>query len=227
MLEALREWLNGSREYFAGVAIYSQLGDDQSLLELFVKGKTDYCNRRLQNELLDICQKIKRTETFESHTEIADKTIATSELPNSDLYALCKTEADKFYKEVMNLRAELFASARQDDYSDPNTPDRIEQRSKAAVKVASDYKRVSELYDRVDFVKLHGHLPGNVEPSDDELNPDGIPDSLVKQTLDNTRKNYNKMKKREATPERLALLQKHEGNIKKLEDRWRLLQPEK
>lgn len=274
MLEDLRAWLNGDRDYFAGVLLYAKAGDNDHLKSLFARGKTDYCNERLQAELLKICRQLKAkhyensdsgrskpgsigtvknglqlrgtadciNEGYQSASATARSAEDISvrkasgdkpslpELPgpaNEVLFQVCKQEADKAYKEVMNLRAELFAMARADDFSDPNTPDRIQQRSKLAVKVADDFKRVSLLYDRADHVKLHGRLPDQGEPDDEELDTDGLPDHLVKTTLDNLRKNFNKMKKREQTPERVALLQKHEANITKLQARWLLLKPAK
>lgn len=266
MLEELRAWLNGNREYYAGVILYAKAGDNEALKQLFAKGKTDYCTERLQAELLRICQQLKAQQHENDSTNsrraatdlptdgisetsrredlhynrlsgkpptaagqpLASSSGTSGQTPvNGTLHAVCKKEADAVYKEVMNLRAELFALARADDFSDPNTPDRIEQRSKLAVKVAEGFKRVSQLYERADYVRIHGRLPADGEPDGEELEPDGLPEHLVKQTLDNLRKNVNKMRKREQTPERMALLQKHEANLKKLEARWRLLQPAK
>ena len=243
MLEQLRAWLNGSREYYSGVIIYSKVGDNEALLKLFSKGKTDYCHQRLKDELMRICLELKsqhadtsssrhhsgrdnkNAEQADAGYEHSKEQRVLSSPANPELYQTCKAEADKTYKEIMNLRAQLFALARADDFTDPNTPDKIEQRSRMAVNVADGFKTVSQLYDRAAYVKLHGRLPNDIDQEDDELNADDLPDHLVKQTLDNTRKNYNKMKKREATPERVVLLQKHEANIKKLDARWRLLKP--
>ena len=96
------------------------------------------------------------------------------------------------------------------------------------MNVVEGYKEASELYDKAEYVRINGRLPDQpaLEP-DDESDYDNIPDHMVKQELDNLRKNYNKMKKRPQTPERVVLLQKHEMNIKKLEDKWHSLKPKK
>lgn len=259
MLEQLRAWLNGDREYAAGVVLFSQLSENKPLVQLFSKGKTDYCYQRLQEELLHICNRLKSelngsrgentpvgqssttsipvtSGTEQSHADNATNTrgvLAFVTTPSIDqdkqgLYDACKAEADKHYKEVMNQRAELFALARPDITIDLNVPDKIQGRSKLAVQVAEGFKHVSALYDKADYVKLHGKLPNEAQTgADEELNVDNLPNHLVKQTLDNLRKNVSKMKKRAQTPERVALLQKHAGNIKKLEARWRSLQPAK
>jgi hypothetical protein len=144
------------------------------------------------------------------------------EPPNEELWLACKKQADTLYKTIMNKRAELFALGRMDDMTDPNAPDRIEARRQLALDVVTGYEEVSLLYEKADYVKLHGKLP-EVKPPEKEPDVEDLPDHLVKQTLDNLRKNYNKIKNREQTPERVALLQKHESNIKKLEERWHSL----
>lgn len=269
MLTTLRAWLNGKREYFTGVALYDTLGNDAVLKSLFKKGQTNFSYERLQDELLKICEQLKKQNNGsnsshprtsvgmgtkatgnnqlqkptkekekKSDVEIQQTSLgsstcaATSEenskpdTQNSQLYDACKKEADKKYKEVMNMRAELFALARMDDFTDVNMPDKVQAREKLAVAVVAGYQQVSKLYDRADYVKQHGRLPHDENsPLGDggEENVDNIPDHLVKQTLDNLRKNYNKIKKREQTPERIALMQKHESTIKNLEARWNLL----
>ena len=243
MLHTLRAWLNGDREYFAGVVLYSKVGGNDALLNLFKKGKSDYTNNRLQEELLSIFNQLKSKENGNPvPVEIPPGSSTDPHVPaesnvqqrnderpvptnHATLYNSCKHHADKTYKEVMNMRAELFALARRDDFEDPNTPDKIAAREKLAISVVTGFQKTSQLYDKADYVKHHGKLPNDNDEEEPTADYDALPDHLVKQTLDNIRKNYNKMKKREATPERLALLQKHKSNIEKLAERWRLLKP--
>jgi hypothetical protein len=125
----------------------------------------------------------------------------------------------------MNSRAVLFSMATPADFTDPNRPDLIAQRRKLAIQVVLDAQRVSQLYDKAAYVREHGQLPGATDDQGEETDVDAIPDNLVKPKLDNLRKNYSKMKMRDQTPERLALMQKHHSNILKLEARWLLLKP--
>jgi hypothetical protein len=247
MLEVIREWLNGSREYFKGVAIYARAGNDADLLEVMKKGKNDYRDKRLQVELLAICNELKGNKNYgqESRQQSGQKSrqnfpilsnLTTNqdkphyrnehiiEPVNQELYNACKLEADHEYKKVMNARAILFNLANTAEFIDPNTPDLISQREKLAIEVVTSYQKTSELYDKANFVKVKGHLP-----HDDDLAEvsefDNLPDHLVKQQLDNARKSYNKLKNKEQTPERVALLQKHQSNLQKLETKWHSLQP--
>ncbi len=236
MLETLRAWLNGNREYHTGVAIYAMTGSNTALLSLFRKGKSDYNSKRLEEELLSICHSLKSksdtnaatfqrtTTTIQTKiTKLGTQSIATITKPNEKLYNACKKEADLIYKEAMNLRAELFAMGRSYGFEDVNRPDLVRQRSKMAIDVVVLFNKASKLYDRAVYVKQHGRLPDDTEDNNEENQYDDLPDHLVKKTLDNLRKNYNKIKKRPQTPERIELLQKHEKNIKKLTARWDLL----
>jgi hypothetical protein len=230
MLESLRAWLNGNREYFTGVALLKQLTPSHILLPLLQKGKSDFAYKRLQDELMKLCLEMKTASVIIKSADVVVKPIAQDPIPvapvNTSLYEACLNEANLLYKEMMNERALLFASAKVQGYEDINRPDLVQQRSKPAVDLVVKYQRVSKLYDRADYVKKHGRLPAFVSEENDVDEYDALPDHLVKQTLDNLRKNTNKLKKREQTAERIALIQKHEANIKKLETKWHSLKPQ-
>jgi len=250
MLEILRAWLNGRREYAKGVTLFAILHTDTQLLNLFKSGETPFTRQRLQAELLAICKQMKQSQgikppppinvkkSLPKRIEIARRVITTAEsvvnsfvateddpeeiCANPELYAAAKKEADLAYKACMNQRAELFAKTRMNAYEDPNRPDLVAERGKMAVEVVVAFNKLSILYEQAAHIKTSGRLQATEsEPGETEYN--ALPDILVKQTLDNLRKNYNKIKKREPTPERIALLQKHEENIKKLSDRWHSL----
>ncbi len=248
MLEALRLWLNGNRDYWPGVILYAQCEPDTRLIALMKKGKTDFTTKRLYEELLAECNRLKaidnvstengestHTTTNEERTEsrmgdlaptIRKETILVSppkEPVNPTLYEACLLKADNKYKEAMNLRAVAFSLATVEGFEDVNRPDLVNKRSPIAVEAVVKYQRASKLYDIARYVHDHGRLPNEETAHDEATEMDAVPDELVKSTLDNLRKNFNKMKKREQTPERISLLQKHEANIKKLEARWHLL----
>ena len=222
MLELLRAWLNGKRDYKEGVALYKKLGDSQALYALFVKAKTAYTQQRLVTELTKICDALKsrKPERISATTTVVTAVLAPI---NQTLYDACIAAAHKAYKEMMNARAVLFASANMDGFEDPNRPDLVQQRSKSAVDVVLQYQEVSKLYEKAAFVQVNNRLPATEVALAVETEYDALPDHLVKPTLDNLRKSYNKMRKREQTPERIVMLQKHEGNIDKLKARWLLL----
>jgi hypothetical protein len=233
MLASVRAWLNSSRNYFSGVAILSEVGCDKSLLEVLQKGPNDFRVRRLEAQMMAIYEGLINSDSSKKIAPHADKVAENANKiasdakketspVNEDLYQACKKEADLLYKKVMNDRAVLFALANDEDFLDPNMPDKVSKREKLAIAVVTGYQKVSELYDRAAYVKENGRLPNTEENIISEY--DSLPDELVKQQLDNCRKAFNKLKKKEATPERVLLMQKHQINIQKLENKWRSLQ---
>ncbi len=232
MLETLRAWLNGKREYYTGVALYGKINGNDSLYKLLCKGKSTFSEKRLQDELWNKCQELKargvdpRVITTENSVPAAPEALPTDIPPNPDLYQACLKEADFLYKELMNERALLFASTKTKGLDDVNRPELIQLRSSSAISIVIKYRKVSQLYDRARYVKINGTLPAE-EIHHETSEYDSLPDHLVKQTLDNLRKNYNKLKNRPQTADRIALVQKHLSNIEKLEKRWQSLKPVK
>lgn len=263
MLDTLRAWLNGTREYNTGVSLYDLLGTDTKLKALFKQGYTLWNNYRLQEELKAICDTLKKKQAKEliakstklknvrnsvpafskefhelekpikevdqllaNITDIASTIAKHVSPPNPELYAASKLEADKIYKAAMNKRAVLFSMIPSDKYSQHNTPDLMEARRKLCLEVVSGYNHASELYDQADHVKLFGELPDQDDPGIEE-EVANLPDFEVKPALDNARKALNKLKGRDQTAERVVLIQNHQLRIKKLEERWHSLKPQK
>lgn len=244
MLEILRTWLNGDRIYKSGILIFNIICKEQSLLKTVLnRGNTADNQLRLEKELLQHFNFLKNCGQKPNETDSSKKgfkkdqsqknpakksdtitktAIQSSEIPcipNIALWEACKLQANNKYKEAMNKRAVLFSMLPSELYSDPNTPDLVKQRSPLAIEVVELYNEASLLYDRADFVEKHGVLPDQENSAEDKP----IPDHLVKSTLDNLRKNLNKIKVKEQTPERIILLQKHTEKIKYLEERWHSL----
>lgn len=235
MLEQLRAWLNGSREYFTGVVLFSRLSKDARLVSLLKTGPTPFNTARLEAELLSACNHLKQANEPAaklSQTDKKPKGVSSTkgeekketEPVNPVLYQAAKNKADLLYKEAMNLRAELFAMARVEDWEAVNQPDRVQKRGQLAIDVVEKYIQASELYDQADHVRETGRMPADQEAPPDP-NYGNIPDVWVYYTLDNLRKNYNKQVKKDQSPERVARLQQQLQFIKTLEDRWHLLKP--
>lgn len=138
-----------------------------------------------------------------------------------ELLAAVTEEAHRAWKEMMNDRALLLSLARNVNPMTENAAADIEVRGKLALKILRFHKHsVMPAYDKLDYVRTYGQLP----PARPDQLPDtdaiDVPDHLLKQTIDNLRKNLSKMRKREATPERVALIQKHEATLNSLLQRW-------
>lgn len=252
-LITLRAWLNGNRDYNTGVAIYAINDPDENLLHVLKQGPNAFRAARLQEQLISIYNQLKSdadnnpgdfnrrgtgmpgTDDQGADPQQQDHKKTTAgpaghgkkeQRPvNVALYDACKLEADNAYKKVMNTRAILFKMTDGEQWENPNQEHKINDRAPLAIEVVQGFQRVSALYDRAEYVKLHGRLPDVGDPEEVEASEyDHSPDALVKLHLDNARKALNKLKKKESSPERIQLMQQHEKNIKKLEIKWRSLQ---
>lgn len=241
MHQLVKKWINGNQEYYTGIALLKACKASDALYLQLKQGPNDFNRRKLKECLMLYYQqsKIKTSTSAEKNISVPIPKLENENVNNvaviepvvndysdTSLYIACKKEADNLYKEVMNKRAILFSSIRSlMPYEDANTPDKIDTRRKSSIDIALDFQRVSKLYDRADYVKKNGKLPFT-DAEVIETNIDGIPDALLKQNIDNLRKNINKMKKREQTPERVALVQSHEQKLNLLLARWQLLKLE-
>lgn len=227
MLEVIRTWLNGTKEYYAGVLLFTRAGGNEALANLFKDGPTNYTRQRLYDELLQVYNNLK--ENAEENAPAPQQPAAGAKPAAGDyteLYEMVKNEADKAYKLAMNKRAVLFALAKPDDYTDVNSHDKITRRSAMAIEVVQLYNKASLLYDRADYALKHGRLPEDDDGSGQD-NYANLPDELLKHTINNLKKNIAKIRKRDQTAERMALLQHHVTDLKKLEARWHLLKSRK
>lgn len=221
MLQELRSWLNGSREYYSGVALYEMLGDDPVMLRIFKKGKTEFTTKKLPNILLEICDRLK--EKNQPAIKIISAPGKENDLPyNKSLHEAAMREALHLYKNMMNERAVLFSMVNVPGYEDINTPAQILERGKLAVNLVLKNQLVSKLYDDAAYIRQYGKRPEDSEPTSEF---EALPDHLVKEALNNARKAYNKLKLKEQNTKRVARLQQHAENIQKLEARWRSLKP--
>jgi hypothetical protein len=223
MLSSIQAWLNGTREYFMGLELFAVMSDDTRLIEILRTDKNQYNHKRLQEEMTKICAHLKnkvnpQPNQIPQNSKLVDVPIPIIE--NTELHEAALNEANKSYKATMNARAVLFAMARDQHQIDFNTPEKVKQRGKLALQVLILNRQTSQLYDNADFVKVKGRVPATDQDEEEENDYSLVPDDMVKQKLDNMRKNYNKMKDREKTVTRVALLQKHKKAIEILEARW-------
>jgi hypothetical protein len=241
MFQVIRNWLNSDREYFTGVALCVQFCNNGKMIALLKSACNDRNKVRLHDIMMQEYTRLKPFEPKESFPLV--KKAAAGKFPRefqedpqepalvvvthetSPVYQAAIKEADKAYKQVMSVRAILLDKAKINwdnaDDLDPNRPELVAQRSKLAIEVVTGYNRASQLYDKADFVLLNGRLP-----NDDTLNEEeyaSLPDHLVKHEISNIQKNISKLRAREQTPERIALIIKHETNLQKLTEKWRTL----
>jgi hypothetical protein len=234
MFQLIRNWLNGSQEYFTGMALLKRCNPapSETILVELRKGPTEINRKRLREMLAAEFQKNagvsssptpQPLKTPKNAVPATTLPVSPSDHSKNPICIACKREADNLYKQMMNERAVLFAGIRSlQPHEDPNRPDLIQKRKKPCIDIAMMAIKVGRLYNRADYALKHGKIP-EMEFAAEQCDADNIPDHLVKQRLDNLRKNISKMSKREPTPERLTLILSHRKSIETLESRWKII----
>lgn len=241
MIEVIRIWLNGKREYFPGLAIAMQFHKNNAILDVMRKAD----NARNKERLLTIMQEeFTRLSTLQQNAGVPIpkkvkspvRPVASYQVPATDqpevnpihlqspVYLAAKEEADKAYRQAMNLRAVLFNKANVEGWEDPNTPERVKDRCKLAIDVVIAYREASRLYDKADRILQSGSVPAPEEALEEDYQ--ALPDALAYKQLSNARKALSKLKQKQKlnpTADRLALMEKHQANILKLEAQCRTL----
>lgn len=210
MLRILKKWIDGGRDYWKAVYIYSSFPDvNQDLLASFKSGRTD-------DNAIAIANLLEAEHARLQSDSLFDKKPAEVPTPGAvvDVLSAAKYEAEVAYKELMNTRSVLFRLANKEI----STADDMEQRRLLALEVVKSSKVVSALYDKVDYIATHGKLPAAPEPEKKD-----IPDFMVYSILDNLRKNVAKLKARPKTPERLQAIAEQILKVEELEMRWKTL----
>jgi len=233
--KSLKAWLNGTRDYKMGVALFRLCNLNAKLADRFDSGYSLWNYYKLQelltleyrNSLQDpvitavenagkLIVKLKDISRDISKNKASDAAIKKIPEFSNEILIAIKKEADFLYKEAMNARATLFHSIPDISVVDGNRQEEIEFRQPLALEGLKKYLNASEVYDRLEEVKNNG-LPADVNNNDVV---DNIPDHEVGRALDNARKAMNKLLRKEQTPERILRINKHKSNIEKLVERW-------
>jgi hypothetical protein len=236
MRDKIAAWLKGNRDYGMGVALYVAYGTDRKLKHALLQGKNPFNEKRLLAELSAMVHEMPVPGPANSQPQAVKFTAVPyrqqseqNPLPSiritessTALIARVQQEAFTAWKELMNKRAMLFALCQTDGWEDENEPGKVAMRGKLALEILEFHdKVVLPAYNRLDHVRATGTLPKEMSaaPTQEEAYS-ALPDHQVKRTIDNLRKNLGKMRRREPTPERLAMIAEHEANLQKLLRRW-------
>lgn len=221
MKDKILAWLSTFKAPFAeGVALYFAYGSNLLTKHKLLQGESPENRTLLRNSLLEI-PGIREARPAETQPPAS----TTPTAAHTALVAALRQEAHLHWKELMNMRAVLFRLCRHEVQEAENEPQKVQIRGKMALDIILyNRKVVTPAYDKVRYAEQHGTLPPDAlqaqEAPEDYLH---LPDHKVKSTIDNIRKNLSKLRKREPSPERLALIARHESNLEKLLARWHSL----
>lgn len=208
---SIKKWLEGTRPYSDGVALYCAYGADMKLKLSLVRGENEYSKKALAKALEEMV------------AAAPPATLPTAVVP-PDLLAVVTNEAHTTWKELMNKRAVLLSLCRNASPMDENDAASVAVRGKLALEILQYNKEhVLPAYDKLDYVRVHGKLPAIQPKQEVDESVALVPDHLVKQHIDNLRKNLSKLRKRPATAERVAIISTHEKHLNQLLERWACL----
>ena len=231
MDKQLTAWLNSAtRNYKEGVELYQRHGNDAYMLRYFLTGNTRASTEKLFESLKAIYYAKKHStpgnEKHKTGAWEADKiSLAqdskqveeskTGVVLNTELETICKAEADKHFKELMNVRAKLFQYCSIEPDGRENNEDEVRLREIYVMELLKLQPEHHEAYEKLRHVKQHGKLPDAAPVAQEEIPTDPL--KLEKARV-NLMKNISKLRKKEATAERVQLLQEHEAKLKLIQD---------
>jgi hypothetical protein len=160
-MQVVKDWLNGSRDYDEGVALYMQYGDDKDMKALFREYRTSFKEKKLVELLKGLLGKEKQVKVATATKEVKLQ-VETHGWPakmKPELAAL-KEVWQPLYKELMNLCARLLDVARL-GRQDKNKEMEAGQMALRILKLREDIK---EIYCDRDHYLQHGCFPGKEQP---------------------------------------------------------------
>ncbi len=173
LLDHLRAWLNGERDYDKGVEIFCKSSEDASLISFFKNHDTDYSHMRLNKMLDDLYSELRSTEGTEENE--------TTAMP------------------LIDKGSSIKQSIGTSENFEPDP--------------AGDQSDELDTVDQGDTVSLS-------ELTQQDAN---IPDIGLKHAIANLRKSLSKLRQKEQTPERVAIIQKQQTRLALLLQRWNSL----
>lgn len=227
MDKELLQWLNAPKKnYKQGVSILHRLGKDAKLNQaLLNEGESKSNSEKLFDALRQIFYELKGIKATvaiaPTHTTPTTPTLPSTPVEpvvkNPELEKATKSEADKLYKQLANTRAVLFALCPKEKQLNENNAEAVKQREALALDVLELQTDVDIAYNRYRYVCEHGKLPEQVSDADQSAELPTNPILLERKRV-NLIKSINKLKAKEATPERVALLQKLSETLKLVTD---------
>lgn len=221
LMEIIRDWLNGTRNYRIGVKLYLEYGNDAVLKSLFKKeSETAFKRQRLEEALKDIVYKQSKSkaagkdETEDIAAQVIlsqDETERTEQLNAEELQGskIGKVISDNRWGDgsdvVLNtLRREwetAFSEMKMLQHRLLDIPDDLE-RCAAAHKIIELDKQIDELYAKRDHYKEKGKLPHEKDEKRQAIDPVKWPVKL--QNAERYIREYKVKLKKDPTNERYA-----------------------
>lgn len=150
--DLIKNWLNGKRNYTIGCVLYRRYGHDEQLKQLFEKGKTDYTEKKLLEELKSLVTPATKPST----SNVQPSTFTHEPFPDSSnkvIHSL-REQWMPLYTEMNYKRHEL------DKFLYQKTDAAMRRRAKLAMEILSLEKKCMMIWKQRDHYLEFGRLPG-------------------------------------------------------------------
>lgn len=156
-MDLIKEWLNGARDYDAGVSLYMQLGDDPVMKSLFREFRTPFKEKKLLELLRGLLNRVEtEKQTVEVKAQKLKKENSGWPVEMSKEMKALKDTWQPLYKEMMSLCARIY------DVAKLGTKDKNKEleAGQMAHRILDLRDQIKEIYSDRDFYLQHGHFPG-------------------------------------------------------------------
>ncbi len=220
LVKELQAWINNlNRSYKTGCDLYAQGNFDPSTLAYLQQGESVSSSKHLFDILKKIYLQYKNTVVVDNTTTAVcvqppvDINPEINEITlNPELLKQLELEATNAYKNMMNIRAKLFALVSVEVDARENALELKLIRKEYALKVCALQVDVDASYSNFKHYKKHGKvIPTKILETEKPIPTNGI---ALMQAYENERKNLNKLKAKAATSARIALILKKEERLK-------------
>lgn len=207
-------WLNANpRNYTEGVDLYKRLGNNPADIEYYRRGQSRQSQDKLYEAVRAIYYELKKGKPIQA--PMVPKGITNSFTPTTELEAACKAACDKVYKEMMNVRAQLFALCPLEKESDENQEHAVRMRELYAIKLMDLQPKHQAEMDILQYVRAHGKLPDKQQDEQPAQLP-ASPVELERKRV-NLLKAMSKLRLKEQTPARVQLMQQHQATLNQIQ----------
>lgn len=180
-MKIINDWIKSGKNYHVGVAIYKTIGKNNSLKELFTKGKTPFSIRTLEKELCSMVQPDK--------APIAIFTAENIPQTNDQVLESIRNSWMPKYQRMNYLRHQM-------DKHKGNSADAISMRKDMAFEILQLEQECMDLWNKADQYQKNGTMPVSNVPGEMDVPEDPFEKAkAIENTKRNIRRNRQEMKK--------------------------------
>lgn len=213
MNDAIRQWLQGQRNYDEGVKLYLIHGKDHQLKKVFREAVSDFKRKKLLEVMKELAVgKAKVAVTTKVEKEQAVEKVATAEKKwPKDRDAMLEALHQKWkplFAEMMNLTSRIYDVA----LAGKSDPAKKMEAGQMAHRILDLDDMCDEIYEQRDYYLKEGSLPEEEKSFDLVVDPIKIPVALANAER-YVRQYKNKLKKKPDDVNAVKQIDKYQGMV--------------